>query len=89
RPLIGRLFPGARWQLDRQYRENLKPIIGLNAQDLRRASSNYLGKRVGIDPYTIQAHLRHAEMSTTLLYCRDPDERDVEERSEPDYDDVS
>ncbi|MGL1344723.1 hypothetical protein ACSTKE_00485, partial [Vibrio parahaemolyticus] len=55
RPLIGRLFPGARWQLDRQYRENLKPIIGLNAQDLRRASSKYVGKRGGIDPYTIQA----------------------------------
>lgn len=68
----GRLFPENRYHLDKWYAEVIKPVIGMNCKDLERAAANYLGKRVGLDPYTLQDHMRHAEMSTTLLYTRDP-----------------
>jgi integrase len=83
----GRLFPGARHILNARYFKLVKPVTGLNAQDLRRASSNYLGKEVGLDPILLQDHLRHAELSTTMLYVRDPSEREESDRKQ-NFDDV-
>jgi integrase len=83
----GRLFGGTRAQINYQYRKIAKPTVNLNAQDRRRASANYLGKEVGVDPILLQDHLRHSEIETTMLYTRDPMDRNKDSGNQ-DFDDV-
>lgn len=83
----GRLFPGPRHPLNRKYRKVVREITNLNAQDLRRSSANHLGKVIGLDPILLKDHMRHAVLETTMLYVRDPSERE-EIAGQQNFDDV-
>ena len=84
----GRLFEDwTRNQVNYRYQLHVKPLTGLNSGDRRRASANYLGKVIGLDPILLQDHLRHSELETTMLYTRDPMDRDKETGNQ-DFDDV-
>lgn len=83
----GRLLLGTRWHQAHIYKEQVFPQLGVSCQDLRRASANYLGKVVGLDPILLQNHLRHSEIETTMLYVRDPHD-DEKETGQQDFSDV-
>lgn len=68
----GRLFPFSYGHLMRQWREQVHPKLKATPHDLRRASGLYLGRTVRVDLTLLQEHMRHAEIETTMLYCREP-----------------
>jgi site-specific recombinase XerD len=51
-------------------------IGGVGLKDLRRASIHWLGfnSPLGESPIALQKHARHSCISTTLLYCRRPED---------------
>jgi integrase len=68
----GRLFPFSYAYLMRRWREQVLPKLGVTAHDLRRASGLYLGRDLRIDLTLLQDHMRHAEVTTSILYTRAP-----------------
>lgn len=85
----GLLYGDARREaLDAQFLEIVKPLLDVQEYDLRRASGYYLGRVLGVEPFLLQDHMRHASLSTTLLYTRRP-EQEVEVATTQDWDDVS
>jgi integrase len=68
----GRLFPYSYDWLMKSWAGNIQPRLGLTLHDLRRASGLYLGREKRIPPTLLQEHMRHAELETTMLYCREP-----------------
>lgn len=84
----GPIWPQSRTYLEKQYSRAVRRHLDLTLHDLRRASALYLGRTVGVDVWTLQAHMRHAEFSTTLLYCREPDSESQEDTGLQDFDNV-
>lgn len=81
----GKLFDGHRRHLFKGYKSLNLPFT---LHDLRRASALYLGRTLSVDPLLLQDHLRHSNISTTMIYTRRPTE-DVVLASNQDFDDVS
>ena len=84
----GPIWPQSRTYLEKNYRRLVRSHLNLTPHDLRRASALYLGRTVGVDVWTLQAHMRHAEFTTTLLYCRTPDEISETDTGLQDFDNV-
>lgn len=86
----GRLFRRSRSQLDRLWRQSVFPVFGVTCHDMRRASALWLGRTMRLAPTLVQEHLRHAELETTMLYCREPrvDFDDRENSGDQGLDDV-
>jgi integrase len=80
------VFTHTKDYLFKTYKKVCFPLLGLTLHDLRRSSALYLGRTIGVEPFLLQDMLRHADLETTQLYTRRPDE--VVESSEPDFDDV-
>lgn len=49
-------------------------LRNIDLKDLRRASLYFLGLHTGIQPLQLMKHARHANIETTMLYCRRPRE---------------
>jgi hypothetical protein len=56
-------------------------------KDMRRAALHYLGfeTKMGTEPLSLQKHARHTSMSTTLKYCRRPED-DIKSQGDLDLD---
>lgn len=85
----GRLFPFSYGYLQRTYRENVRPLLKVTPHDLRRSSCLYLGRTVRLELSLLQEHMRHAELETTMLYCREPSTPDIKIVSKQNFDDVA
>jgi len=85
--LPGKLLRMTRDQLYGIHRKYIQKPLNVTAHDLRRASCLYLGRVIALDPLLLQSHMRHAELSTTMLYTRQPDQID-KIVAEADFDDV-
>lgn len=84
----GRLFPLSRGRLDKLHGKHIKSVLQLTAHDLRRSSALHLGRTVKLTLETLQKHLRHAEIETTMLYIREPEVSQQKNLERQDFDDV-
>jgi len=50
-------------------------IKDVTLKDLRRASILWLGQSAGMEPLHLMKHARHSSIETTMLYCRQPEEK--------------
>jgi integrase len=84
----GMITPFSLGWLNRAWREKAKPGIGVTVHDFRRASGLYLGRDVRLDLTLLQEHMRHAEISTTIIYTRIPATPSQNVVANQDFDDV-
>lgn len=85
----GPLFSFSRSYADKLWAQNVKPYLPCTLHDLRRASLLYLGRTKRLPPTLLQEHARHADLATTMLYCRDPHVPEVSSNQAQDFSDVS
>lgn len=84
----GRLFPHSRSHNEKAFRLGVK--LGCTPHDLRRASCLYLGREKRLELTLLQEHMRHAEIETTMLYCREPSVPEPSKKKvKQDWDDVA
>jgi integrase len=69
-------------------RKNITSQIGLSGHDLRRSSGVFLARTIGLDPFLLQDHLRHADLATTLKYTRRPKDTIEREVGDGSLDDI-
>jgi len=84
----GRLFKYSRPHMERLWLDNVKPVLGGTPHDMRRSSCLYLGRTLRIQPTLLQEHMRHSQLDTTMLYCRDPRLPEIPKDAKRDLDDV-
>ena len=86
----GKVFKYSRPHMEKHWREQVRPLLGGTPHDMRRASCLYLGRTLRIPPTLLQEHARHAQLDTTMLYCRDPQIPDVADNkvADSDWDEV-
>jgi integrase len=85
----GRLFPFSYSYLLTRWRQFVRRKLGATPHDLRRASGLYLGRDKRVDLSLLQDHMRHADIQTTMLYCREPATPDNIIKIKQDFDDVA
>jgi integrase len=85
----GRLFPYSYGYLTTRWRADVFPQLKATPHDLRRASGLYLGRVKRLEITLLQEHMRHAEVSTTMLYCREPSTPEKKQSAKQDFDDVA
>lgn len=85
----GRLFDVTYDAATCAWSRMVQPTLEVTPHDLRRASALYLGRELRIELTLLQEHMRHAEIETTMLYTREPEQTRERKIVRQNFDDVA